>query len=259
MDYFSNMQFIYFSENLDYRGIIENRYFEYYGLQYNHSGTLIYEGERYHGSYWFLTCPGRPYSYRSPKGESRHHCYICVLGPRVDEMLQKKLLLRTDFPIQVNKPDHMLWKIQNIITCLRTPGYLNYAKATHLFEGLLLFLQEDFKSQNNISPRLEPQLRQLMLEIQDQPDLDWNFAVIAQEMQLSESHFRFCFKQLTSYAPTQFLIECRLNRATSLLRNKQYTIGEIARKCGFNDQFYFSRIFKKHRGFSPQRYFNEME
>lgn len=48
----------------------------------------------------------------------------------------------------------------------------------------------------------------------------------------------------------------RINMAKQLLRNRSYSIAEIAEKTGLVDQSYFSRFFKKKTGITPSEYRN---
>lgn len=52
----------------------------------------------------------------------------------------------------------------------------------------------------------------------------------------------------------QFLHHTRLTYAEKLLSSTTLTISEIATLCGFIDPLYFSRLFKKKLGVSPQNY-----
>lgn len=52
----------------------------------------------------------------------------------------------------------------------------------------------------------------------------------------------------------RYLTEVRLKNAAEMLKNSSDTIGEIACKCGFADQCYFSKVFKKEIGISPSDY-----
>ncbi len=50
------------------------------------------------------------------------------------------------------------------------------------------------------------------------------------------------------------VIDLRLDRAEEILRNSPgMTVKEVASKVGFDDEFYFSRIFKKYRGSPPSK------
>lgn len=68
---------------------------------------------------------------------------------------------------------------------------------------------------------------------------------------VSESRFRHIFKDYTGVSAHGFLIKIRLKRAVYLLRHTTLSVSEIAREVGYEDGFYFSRLFKKRYGASP--------
>jgi AraC-like DNA-binding protein len=49
-------------------------------------------------------------------------------------------------------------------------------------------------------------------------------------------------------------LRCNINQAKSLLKNSQKTITEIALDVGFSDSGYFSRIFHRETGISPEQF-----
>lgn len=77
------------------------------------------------------------------------------------------------------------------------------------------------------------------------------------EFPYSKRHLQRLFFKDYGVSPLQFLLNQRLSTATKYLdqtiRN-DYSICEIAERCGFNDQYYFSRIFKRQYGVSPKQY-----
>ena len=88
---------------------------------------------------------------------------------------------------------------------------------------------------------------------------DPNFSVdeIYREIPLSKDYLRRQFIKERGISPLQFLNQTRINYAQKLLLSKNinnYKIYEIAEMCGFLDQLYFSRVFKKTTGLSPKAY-----
>jgi AraC-like DNA-binding protein len=71
---------------------------------------------------------------------------------------------------------------------------------------------------------------------------------------LSVSLFSSLFKCATGYAPIEFFIRLRMQRACELLRETTLSIKEVATLLGYSDQFYFSRIFKSVNGVAPSYY-----
>ena len=52
----------------------------------------------------------------------------------------------------------------------------------------------------------------------------------------------------------QYIISLRFANATNLLENTDYNIKEIAKTVGYDDPYYFSRLFKKCTELSPVGY-----
>ncbi len=74
---------------------------------------------------------------------------------------------------------------------------------------------------------------------------------IANEVNLSESHFSKLFRNKTGSSPMEYFINLKMQEAIRLLSNKSMRIKEVAYQLGYNDPFYFSRIFRKYTGFTP--------
>jgi YesN/AraC family two-component response regulator len=59
--------------------------------------------------------------------------------------------------------------------------------------------------------------------------------------------------------PWDYLNRYRVLRAKELLRKTSENIGNVALQVGFKDQAYFSRVFHKLTGLSPQNYRESQE
>ena len=77
---------------------------------------------------------------------------------------------------------------------------------------------------------------------------------IAAEADLSAYHFSRLFKQSTGVPPHRYLLQARIEKAKSLLKNPQDSIAEIAHKLGFSDQSHFTMFFKRFTGFTPKSF-----
>jgi len=67
----------------------------------------------------------------------------------------------------------------------------------------------------------------------------------------SVPHFCAEFKRCFGTSPIEYVIRLRLRQAAYLLRDRNLPIGEVARRVGYGDLFYFSRLFKKRFGQGP--------
>ncbi len=71
---------------------------------------------------------------------------------------------------------------------------------------------------------------------------------------LSVSAFHKTFKESVGVPPLHFIRRQRINEARRLLFTTDLSLGNIADKLGFSDQFSFSKCFKKVCGQSPREY-----
>jgi AraC-like DNA-binding protein len=69
-----------------------------------------------------------------------------------------------------------------------------------------------------------------------------------------EDYLTFCFRQEVGTTPIKYLQRYRVNRARQLLAESDKSIAEIARIVGFSDSGYFSRIFHRETGVSPEEF-----
>ncbi len=70
----------------------------------------------------------------------------------------------------------------------------------------------------------------------------------------SERQFLRLFHAAFGVSPNSYLARLRLAEAKQLLQSTSLSVGEIAWRCGFDDQNYFTRFFKKHTGTTPTAY-----
>jgi AraC family transcriptional regulator, arabinose operon regulatory protein len=77
---------------------------------------------------------------------------------------------------------------------------------------------------------------------------------IARETGLSASHYSRLFLNRTGHPPIDYFIQLKIQRACRLLDNYGWMIADVSRETSFDDQFYFSRVFRKVMDMSPAEY-----
>lgn len=83
---------------------------------------------------------------------------------------------------------------------------------------------------------------------------NWTVEEMAEYCNLSENYFRLLFREQTGMSPKSYLDQLRLNRAIELVCSGRDRIGDVARRLGFEDRYYFCRRFKELTGMTPTEY-----
>jgi two-component system response regulator YesN len=82
-------------------------------------------------------------------------------------------------------------------------------------------------------------------------------ASIAEELGVSERHLSATFKAETGIGLSRFSTAVRVERAKELLAEPSLKVVDIAAMLGYADPHYFSRVFKKEVGVSPESFRSE--
>jgi AraC-like DNA-binding protein len=77
---------------------------------------------------------------------------------------------------------------------------------------------------------------------------------LAREVNLSVPHFVRLFKRQFKVSPIYYVIQKRIAHACSLLTETALPLKQISQAVGYDDPFYFSRMFKKMMGVNPTEY-----
>lgn len=81
---------------------------------------------------------------------------------------------------------------------------------------------------------------------------------LADESRLSPKHFTRAFRHTFGMPPYRYLLLRRVERAKKLLLLNQFSLAEIALRCGFAGQSHFNRIFAASTGRSPGAWRSDM-
>lgn len=101
----------------------------------------------------------------------------------------------------------------------------------------------------------DPDLLRRLLRARDRidaaPQEDWPVRRLARVSGTSEAHFARSFKQAFGLPPHRYLLRCRIERTTELLRETELSITEIAFRSGWTSLGSFGRTFRDVTGDSP--------
>lgn len=87
--------------------------------------------------------------------------------------------------------------------------------------------------------------------IESRYDTDLTLSSLAASLHVSAAHLSRTFKAVRGETVTTFLTRTRLNKANQMLHDTDRPVHEVAHAVGYQDPFYFSRLFKRHFGAAP--------
>lgn len=85
-------------------------------------------------------------------------------------------------------------------------------------------------------------------------DGNFDLGAMAKKMAVSPDYLSRKLKSETGLSFKEWITKLRIQKSLELLRQKKYTIYEIAEMVGYSNQHYFSTAFKNHTGHSPKQY-----
>ncbi len=110
-------------------------------------------------------------------------------------------------------------------------------------------------SDNNCMRQLSfSRLKDALYHVQHFYDQEISVKTAADACGFSESHFMKLFRELTGMSFNAYLINYRLELAARQLSESDLKVINIMENCGFRNQSYFSRAFRKKYGKAPSEY-----
>ncbi|MCB9135120.1 MAG: AraC family transcriptional regulator [Anaerolineales bacterium] len=77
---------------------------------------------------------------------------------------------------------------------------------------------------------------------------------VAEKIYINKNYLCSLFHEETGKTFSEYLTELRIEQAKHLLQHSELTIMEISEKLAYCDNFYFTKVFKRKMGMSPNRY-----
>ena len=236
------------------RGQVEFAIFQY---TVGGEGSLDYEGTTYKmhsGDAMMLHIPHRHRYFLARGTPFWRHCFLTIVGSDAVRLLRDAE--KSCGPV-VNLPcdSEPVIRLIRIIELARGGQLKSACAASGLVYDFVMSLHDFLSADRPEENRLNRQLiRRVHLFCLKHLADDIDVCAMAREAGCSRAHFSRLFKQLYGTPPARFLNELRLSSAIRLLQQEFSSIKEISARCGFRDESYFCKVFRKYHGVSPEKF-----
>lgn len=112
--------------------------------------------------------------------------------------------------------------------------------------------QPESVAAGGLSPTTPMLIQVVCRVIRQRPELPLTVKEIASAARLTPNHFTSMFHRHTGKVFTDYLAQARIDKAKTLLKDLTLSVGEVARKVGYDDPGYFARRFCEKTGRSPR-------
>lgn len=219
-------------------------------------GSYVIEGRMYHlnAGDTFLLFPNVESSYRADEEEPWEYAWVGFAGTDAYSMIAN-----TDFskenPVldQRQISDELFRKIQAVYNA-NGNTFRDAVAMTGALYSLMGFLMHHSKGEgksDNLQQHYVERARQYIAEQYSYPITVEDVAVYTG---ISRSYLFRLFRTMMKQSPKEYLLEYRIRQACQLLNHTELPVGSIAHSVGFEDNLYFSKVFKKYKNCTPSEY-----
>lgn len=137
----------------------------------------------------------------------------------------------------------------------KLPSYEFVTK--NLLEQLIFEISESIKEQNhNYSTALK--IEKIIKYMNQNINRKVTVTELSELVKLSPTYLSEAFKDVTGYSVIKLFNKMKIDKAKEMIIEGDKKIKEVAGLMGFNDEFYFSRMFKNIEGISPSEFYSRI-
>lgn len=201
----------------------------------------------------FMVFPGIEHAYCPDRETGWHEYWVGFSGEHAQRLYRKGIFGPKNSVHHVGTSQELVADYEQIVRFCRqqSPGFQVRLGALVL-QVLAHIHASEMSSQTEPrdSDLVETARAVMQLHVDDGLDVQQ----VADEIGLRYPELLRIFREYTGLTPYQYFLQLRIHRAKALLDETRLPIKEIAARMAFENQYYFSRLFKRKTGYSPSEW-----
>jgi AraC-like DNA-binding protein len=200
-----------------------------------------------------IVFPGVRHFYKPEFDVGWTEYWVGFKGPHADTLRDQGFLSQKKPVYEVGLQNSLLSIYVQIFDLVQNQQPLYQIRASSLVLTLIseVLAHERKTVQHSSSERLVERAKFFM---EENIYREVNLNGFGEMLGVSASHLNAVFKSYTAMTPYQYFISIKIRKAKELLEAGALPIKEVAYRLGFDDQYYFSRLFRKKTGIAPSRW-----
>jgi len=249
-DVITTLHFVY---ETDVRTLDHPFNFSFYRLCFVDCGTAelssVYGRETVRENDVFLIFPAT--EYQLVCSEDFRYYYISFIGIRANLVLERLKITKTACIFHDMQEVRSLWE-SSIVCRNDLQDLASESVLLHTFAAIGEHSAGHTQQSTTGSAESFLHIKKYIDEHFADPEL--SLELLSKQFGYSEKYISYGFKKQFHIGLSTYINARRINFAVRLMERNHSYVKEIAERCGFRDQMYFSRLFKKTVGISPRAY-----
>lgn len=222
-------------------------------LRYVSGGRGLYNGTPISKGYAYMTVPGVEYEIISDEKEPLKHYWVSFEGTDAMRMMRDVFGRVVPFAEPFPNAEQAIAVIDEILC-----GKFGKVNEHYYHIGSFYRLLAYHSALPQPPANIHHYDFSIYLKAMDYIDNEYNRRItvgeIAKRIHIVPSYLYRIFMKYGGISPQQALMKKRMEMASILLDQRQYTVGQVAEMVGYSDVLQFSKFFKKHFSVSPTQY-----
>jgi|GEM_PF-735358 len=197
-------------------------------------------------------CPaGVEHGYGSNQKQPWSIYWLHFSGHASDQVLSFLSWRQDSVPVSLGQDESLKCAMRSLIA--------NYAERDGLasiFDAAVALRQmiQCWKAHSTAAPRVPREVQRVLALLRENYKTSYSVEELAQVAGWSASYFARSFQRVTGRSPIEYLVRLRVKHAADRLMTSSDSVRLIAEHVGYEDPFYFSRLFRAVTGLGPREF-----